>query len=59
MNNCPKQMVGYDGGGFTAFGELTFDPAAEQVPFRLISEAGPVLEEHVLPAARLQPGQAD
>lgn len=57
VQNCPEQLFGYDGIGFIAFGEFTFDTTVQkpEVTFRLISEAGSVLEKWVLPYAELSP----
>ena len=49
------QLFGYGNTGLIAFGEFTFDTASEKpsVTFRLISETGEVLEEHVFPLSQL------
>ena len=48
VKNCPEQLFGYDGSGFVAFGEFTFDTAGNEpmIIFRLIDETGRVREEH-------------
>ena len=62
VKNCPEQLFGYDGRdsdgkNFVAFGEFTFDTAANdpKVIFRLISQFGEVREEIELSLSTLTP----
>jgi alkaline phosphatase D len=51
------QLFGYSGKDFVAFGEFTFDTntKSSEITFRLISQKGKVLEEHILPYHLLDP----
>jgi len=57
LKDCPEQLFGYDGEGFVAFGEFTFDtaPADPTVIFRLIHETGEIMEEFQLNLSQLTP----
>lgn len=52
-----NQLFGYNGADIVAFGEFTFDMSVNEptVTFRLIDQAGNVLEEHILPYEQLSP----
>ena len=52
-----NQLFGYHGNNLIAFGEFTFSSKNEmpEVTFRLISEFGNILEEHIIPVSILTP----
>jgi len=58
VKKCPQQLFGYDGKGFIAFGEFSFDPSGPEpkVTFRLIDESGDIREEHTYSCQELTPG---
>lgn len=55
--DATNQLFGYDGNGFIAFGEFTFDTKGDKpsVIFRLIDELGNTLEEYALSYNQLTP----